>query len=119
MASIFSLRPKLFRTRDPARDANTDLDRMMTIRRAFSDAIADAKRERQGLQQRVDVHYAQATSLLDNSAEYGVRSDEDERSISEAEANAARATARIGRIDAQIAKLNEMLAQFDEISSAA
>lgn len=119
MASLFSLRPKLFRTRDPARDANTDLDRMMTIRRAFADAIADATHERQGLQQRVDAHYAQATSLLDNSAAYGVRSDEDERSISEAEANAARATARIGQIDLQIAKLNDMLAYFDEISSAA
>lgn len=119
MASLFSLRPALFRTRNPARDAATDRDRLMPIRHALAGAIAEATRERQGLQQRVDVHYARATTLLDNSAEYGVRSDEDERSISDAEANAARATARIAQIDTQIAKLNDMLAALDETGGAA
>ena len=113
MASILSLRPKLFRTRNPARDANTDLDRLMTVRRALADAIASASRERQGLQQRVDVYHAQATNLLDNSGEYGERSGEDEQSIRDAEANAAMATSRIGQIDGQIAKLGDMLADLD------
>lgn len=119
MASLFSLRPVLFRTRNPARDANTDRDRLMPIRHALAGALAEATRERRGLQQRVDAHYARATTLLDNSGEYGLRSDEDERAISDAEANAARATARIAEIDSQIAKLNHMLAELDETGSAA
>ena len=117
MASMLSLTPKLFRTRNPARDSNTDLDRFMTVRRAFAAAIADAEQERQGLQQRVDVYYAQATNLLDNSGEYGERSMQDEQSIRDAESQAARATARIGQIDAQIVKLGSMLAQFDRTMS--
>ena len=119
MASILSLRPRLFRTRDPARDANTDMERLMMVRRAIADAIADATNERQGLRQRVDMHYARATSLLDNSGEYGQRSDADERSIAEAETNAARATARIGQIDTQIAGLSDMLIELDRIGNAA
>ena len=114
MASILSLRPRLFRTRNPARDANTDLDRLMTVRRSIADALAAASRERQGLQQRVDVYYAQATNLLDNSGDYGARSDEDEQSIREAEANAAQATSRIAQIDIQLAKLGDMLADLDQ-----
>jgi hypothetical protein len=104
----------LFRTRNPARDANTDLDRLMTVRRAIFDALTGATRERQGLQQRVDVYYAQATNLLDNSGAYGARADEDEQSIREAEASAAQATTRIGQIDLQIAKLGDMLAELDQ-----
>ncbi len=119
MASILSLRPKLFRTRNPARDANTDMERLMTVRRAIADAIASANTEKQGLQRRVDMHYALATNLLDNSGAYGERSDADEKSISEAEANAARATARIGQIDIQIAKLNDMLLELDRLGNAA
>jgi hypothetical protein len=117
MASMLSLRPKLFRTRNPARDSNTDLDRLMSVRRAFATAIADAEQERQGLQLRVDVYYAQATNLLDNSGEYGSRSPEDEQSIRDAEAQAALATVRIGQIDAQIVKLGAMLAEFDRAMS--
>jgi chromosome segregation ATPase len=113
MASILSLRPRLFRTRNAARDANTDLDRLMTVKRSISAAIEDAGRERQGLQQRVDVYYAQASSMLDHSSEYGVRLAEDEKVIRDAEANAAAATKRIGQIDEQINRLNGMLAQID------
>lgn len=113
MASILSLRPKLFRTRNPARDANTDLDRLMTVRRAMADAIADAIREQQGLQQRVDVYHAQASNLLDDSGDYAQRAPEDERSILEAEANAATATRRIGQLGEQIAKLSGMLEELD------
>jgi chromosome segregation ATPase len=117
MASMLSLRPKLFRTRNPARDSNTDLDRLMSVRRAFAAAIADAEQERQGLQLRVDVYYAQATNLLDNSGDYGTRSREDEQSIADAEAQAVTATARIGQINAQIVKLGTMLAEFDRTMS--
>jgi chromosome segregation ATPase len=117
MASMLSLRPKLFRTRNPARDNNTDLDRLMRVRRAFTDAIADAEQERQGLQLRVDVYYAQATNLLDNSGEYGARSQADEQSIADAEAQAAIATARMGQISAQIFKLSASLAEFDRAMS--
>jgi len=117
MASMLSLRPRLFRTRNPARDNNTDLDRLMAVRRAFVAAIADAEQERQGLQQRVDVYYAQATNLLDNSGEYGSRRSEDEDSIRDAEAQAAIASGRIVQINAQIAKLGASLAEFDRTVS--
>lgn len=113
MALTLSLRPRLFRTRNPARDANTDLDRLMSVRRSIVAAIDSATRERQGLRQRLDVYYAQATSLLDNSAEYDRRSNEDESAIREAESNAAAANSRIEQIDAQLVKLGEMLTHAD------
>jgi len=114
MASILSLGNRLFRTRNPARDAQTDLDRFMTVRRSIISAIDSANRERQGLQQRVDVYYAQATNLLDNSAEYGARSDHEELAIQDAERSAAAASARIKQISEQIDQLNQMLATVDE-----
>jgi chromosome segregation ATPase len=113
MSSILSLRPRMFRTRNTLRDANTDLDRLMTVRRSIVAAIDDATRERQGLQQRLDVYHAQATNLLDNSADYAERASEDERSIREAEANGAAAANRISQIDIQIKRLGEMLAELD------
>ena len=113
MASILSLRPKLFRTRSPNRDAATDVDRVMSVRRALSEAVSSATRERQGLQQRVDVYYAQASNLLDNSGDYGARSPEDEQSIAMAERQAAAANARIRQIDVQIGQFGDMLATLD------
>lgn len=113
MARIPALPPKLFRTRNSQRDANTDLDRLMRVRRTISAAIEDATRERLGLQQRLDAYHAQAASLLDNSGEYAERRSEDEQSIREAEDNAALATKRIGQIDTQIARLGDMLTELD------
>lgn len=117
MASMLSWPPKLFRTRNRDRDAHTDMDRMMSVRRAIENAIAGATRERGGLQQRLDVSYAQASNLLDNSGEYGTRSSEDEQSIRDAEANAVMARERIDQIDIQIARLGDVLASFDRGSS--
>lgn len=114
MASILSLGTRMFRTRNPARDAGTDMDRFMTVRRSIGVALESATRERQGLQQRVDVYYAQATSLLDNSAEFGLRSDRDEDAIQDAEANAATASRRIKQISEHIEQLNAMLSTVDE-----
>ncbi|WP_332688697.1 hypothetical protein [Devosia sp.] len=113
MARIPPLPPKLFRTRNSQRDANTDLDRLMRVRRTIAAAMDEAVRERQGLEQRLDAFHAQATSLLDNSGDYAERRSEDEQAIGEAEANAAIATSRIGQIDAQIARLGDMLAELD------
>ncbi|WP_375450185.1 hypothetical protein [uncultured Devosia sp.] len=113
MASILSLGTKMFRTRNSARDSGTDMDRFMTVRRSVEAAIESATRERRGLQQRVDVYYAQATSLLDNSAEFGQRSDQDEDAIGDAEKNAATARARIRQISAHIDQLNAMLSGVD------
>lgn len=113
MARFPALPPKLFRTRNSQRDANTDLDRLMRVRRTIAAAIEDATRERLGLQQRLDAYHAQAASLLDNSGEYAERRSEDEQSIREAEDNAALATKRIGQIDTQIARLGDMLTELD------
>jgi chromosome segregation ATPase len=114
MASILSLRPRLFQTRNTARDTHTDLDRLMRVRRSIADAIEDAGRERRGLQQRLDVYYAQAANMLDNSSEYGARSPEDEKVIVDAEANAAAANQRIAQIDEQVVTLSAMLAELDQ-----
>lgn len=112
MVSILSLAPRMFRTRDPARDQQTDLERLAPVRRALEEAIASAEREHAGLQQRIDAYYAQAATVLDNSAAYGERSSEDEDIIRTAEANAATATARVQQIEAQIAQLGGMLRQL-------
>jgi chromosome segregation ATPase len=113
MARIPALPPRLFRTRNSQRDANTDLDRLMRVRRTIATAVEDATRERLGLQRRLDAYHAQAASLLDNSGEYAERREEDEQSIREAEENAAIATTRIGQIDVQIARLGDMLTELD------
>jgi len=115
MASILSLASRSFRTRSPARDAQTDLDRLTSVRQSITTALEGATHERDGLQQRVDVYHARASSLLDNSAEFSERSEADEDAIKEAEASAAAADLRIRRISEQIEQLTEMLHRVDEI----
>ena len=92
---LLSLRPRAFRTRNPGRDAETDEARLGTISNAISMALADARRERDGLGQRMNLYYAQAASLLDNSPDYGKRNRTDEAAIGSAENSAARARRRI------------------------
>ena len=108
--AILSLRPKAFRTRNPGRDAETDQIRLETVRNAITMALADARRERDGLQQRVELYHAQAATMLDNSAGYGRRSVVDEVEISSAEQNAATARARLVQLDAQIERFGTLLA---------
>lgn len=113
MASLLSVGNRLFRTRNPDRDANTDKDRFMTVRRSVVSAIESAHREREGLQIRLDVYYAQATNLLDNSGEFGERSVADEGAIADAERNAAAARHRIDQISVHMDQLNAVLANLD------
>lgn len=118
MVSILSLTPRMFRTRNPARDQQTDLERMTLVRSALEEVIASAEREHAGLQQRIDAYYAQAATVLDNSGAYGDRSSEDEEIIRTAEGNAAAATARVRQIEAQIEQFSAMLRQLDAAVSA-
>ncbi|MGV8954109.1 MAG: hypothetical protein ACOH2M_23630 [Cypionkella sp.] len=111
--SLLSLRPRAFRTRNPGRDAETDEARFGTISNAISMALADARREREGLGQRVNFYYAQASSLLDNSDEYGKRDRADENAIGSAEHNAKRASQRMVQLDEQIVRLEALLEQVD------
>ncbi|MHA6730290.1 hypothetical protein [Devosia sp. A369] len=111
--SLFFLRPRAFRTRNSGRDAETDEARFGTIRNAIAMALADARRERDGLSQRLDFYYAQATTLMDNSGEYGQREGADEAAIDTAGQNASRARQRIDHLDTQIGRLEEFLAQLD------
>src|SRR5690606_17631377 len=108
-----SLRPRAFRTRNPGRDAETDEARLGTISNAISMALADARRERDGLGQRMNLYYAQAASLLDNSPDYGKRNRTDEAAIGSAENSAARARRRVAHLDVQIEKLEALLAQVN------
>ena len=108
---LLSLRPRAFRTRNPDRDAETDEARLGTINNAISMALADARRERDGISQRMNLYYAQAAALLDNSPEYGRRDRIDEAAIGSAENSAARARQRMAQLDEQIQRLEELLAQ--------
>ena len=111
--SLFPLRPRAFRTRNPGRDAETDEARFGTISNAIAMALADARRERDGLGQRVNFYYAQANSLLDNSDEYGKRDRADENAIGSSEHNASRARRRMVQLDEQILRLEALLAEVD------
>jgi len=113
MNSIFSLRPSLFRSRNPLRNYNTDMDRLSTVKRALEQALAGAVAERDGLKRRVELYHAQAANLLDNTAEFGARSDEDEASITQAERNAGEATQRVRDVSAQIEQLQKVLAEVE------
>ena len=108
---LLSLRPRAFRTRNPGRDAETDEARLETISNAISMALNDARRERDGLSQRMNLYYAQAASLMDNSPEYGKRERIDEAAIGSAENSAARARQRVAQLDSQIQRLEDVLAQ--------
>lgn len=111
--SFLSIRPRAFRTRNPGRDAETDEARFSTISNAIAMALADARREREGLGLRVNFYHAQASSLLDNSGEYGKRDQADENAIGSAEQNAKRARLRMVTLDEQILRLEALLDQVD------
>jgi hypothetical protein len=110
---LLSLRPRAFRARNPGRDAETDEARLGTISNAISMALADARRERDGLGQRMNLYYAQAAALMDNSPEYGRRDRIDEAAIGSAENSASRARQRVAQLDTQIQRLEDLLAQVD------
>lgn len=112
--SLFPARPRAFRTRNACRDAETDEARFGTIRNAISMAMTDARREREGLSQRLNFYYAQATSLMDNSGDYGKRERVDEVTIDTAGKNATSARQRIAHLDAQIERLEELMRQLDQ-----
>lgn len=111
--SILSLRPKAFRTRNPGRDAETDQVRLETVRNAITMALADARRERDGLQQRLEMYHARAATMLDNTTSYGRRSVADEMEITSAEQNAVAARARLVQLDAQLERFGTMLAELE------
>ena len=111
--SLLSLRPRAFRTRNPGRDVETDEARFGTILNATSMALADARRERGGLSQRLDFYCAQAASLMDNSGEYGQRDRAEEAAINTAENDASRARQRIAALDLQITRLEGFLTQLE------
>jgi len=111
---ILSLRPRAFRTRNPGRDEETDTARIETVRNAIAMALADARRERDGLMQRMDTYYAQAASMLDSAADYRHRSTSEETAIRSAEKNATNARRRLEQLDAQIAKFGAMIDALDQ-----
>lgn len=118
MASILSFMPRLFRTRDPSRDANTDRDRLLSVRAAIVAAIESATRERDGLQQRVDDYYASASHILDQ-ASFEDRAVADEQAVRDAEQHGAAGLRRIAAIDAQLLRLNRLLDDLDEQNATA
>jgi hypothetical protein len=116
--SILSLRPRAFRSRNPGRDAETDAVRVETVRNAILMALADARREREGLGQRMDMYYARAATMLDNTADYGARADADEAVIRSAEQSASSARRRLSQLDEQIQRFETLLAQLEGTAAA-
>lgn len=111
--SILSLRPRAFRSRNPGRDAETDQARIETVRNAILMALADARRERDGLQQRMSMYYAQAATMLDAAADYSDRAESDEAGIRSAEQSAGNARKRVDQLDAQIARFSAMVSELE------
>ncbi|KRA97488.1 hypothetical protein ASD83_10160 [Devosia sp. Root685] len=111
--AILSLRPGAFRTRNPGRDAETDQARTETVRNAILMALADARRERDGLKQRMSMYYAQAATMLDTSEEYGTRAAADEAVIRTAEQSASNARKRVAQLEAQMEKFSALIGQLD------
>lgn len=111
--AILSLRPGAFRTRNPGRDAETDQARTETVRNAILMALADARRERDGLKQRMSMYYAQAATMLDDSEEYGARAAADEAVIRTAEQSASNARKRVSQLEAQMEKFAALIGQLD------
>ena len=103
-----------FRTRDPQRDTATDMERLQHVRSALTLALAEARRERDGLQRRVDVDYGRAASLHDEAEDYEFRSTAEEAEIAEAERHAGAALARVQALAGQIALFERLLNELDE-----
>lgn len=111
--TILSLRPRAFRTRNTTRDAETDEARIGTVRNAISMALGDARHERDGLGQRLELYYAKASAVMDSAGDYGERDYADEQTVGTAEQNAARARQRLAQLETQIVRLSELLEQLD------
>jgi hypothetical protein len=103
-----------FRTRDPQRDAATDAQRLLQVREAVLAALDAVRRERDGLQRRVDRDYGRAASLLDEAADYESRPAAEEAEIAEAERHAGAALTRVEGLAGQIALFEHLLSELDE-----
>jgi hypothetical protein len=103
-----------FRTRDPQRDAATDTQRLLQVREAVLAALDAVRRERDGLQRRVDRDYGRAASLLDEAADYESRPAAEEAEIAEAERHAGAALTRVEGLAGQIALFEHLLSELDE-----
>jgi hypothetical protein len=103
-----------FRTRDPRRDAATDTQRLQQVRDVVLAALDAVRRERDGLQRRVDRDYGRAASLLDEAGDYDSRPAAEEAEIVEAERHAGAALTRVHSLSAQIALFEHLLRELDE-----
>ena len=108
MAPILQFGSRMFRTRSLSRDSATDMKRLASVRAAVLEAIEGARKERDGLQQRIETYQMQAASLLDNT-EYGQRTASEESAISAAEQQVVAGFARVKQITSHIADLGELL----------
>ncbi|SMQ76012.1 hypothetical protein SAMN06295905_2506 [Devosia lucknowensis] len=117
--AILSLRPRAFRSRNAGRDAETDAARIETVRNAITMALNDARRERDGLQGRIDLYHAQAASIMDHSGDYGWRDRADETAIGSAESKAANGRRRIAQLNDQIERFEKLIADLENPYSQA
>lgn len=102
-----------FRSRNPGRDMATDAARLAGVRQAVEAAIADAERERSGLQRRLDIYLAKASSLMDETGEFARRAREDEAELRVTEQHIADAKRRLAALAAEVARFEAMLEMVD------
>jgi hypothetical protein len=71
----------MFRTRAPERDSQSDKIRRDAVAGVVSRIRAEVEREIEGLEARMQDAYIRATALLDDSAEFGRRPEQEESDI--------------------------------------
>ncbi len=101
---------RITRFRHPDRDQQTDDNRNQAVRLALLRARHSLDEERQGLERRLEEARLRAASLLGTeSGIYFEREPEDERMLSEAEAQMAYAGRRLAELSAQQSVFSTML----------
>ncbi|HEV7719121.1 MAG TPA: hypothetical protein VGO70_09120 [Arsenicitalea sp.] len=101
---------RLFRTRSPDRDQETDEYRAVAVRSSVEKALRESQLELSGLEARIETALIGSITLMDNSGDYGERSAEDEHDIIENEQQAQRGRLRVMALRQQIDRYSQMLA---------
>ncbi|MET3925007.1 hypothetical protein [Devosia sp. 2618] len=100
-----------FQTRSRERDQTTDINRYRTLLLAVERSVDEVRKEREGLQRRLDEHLLRASSIVDNSGAFGSRDPQDEKDIEESERQIQWVRQRLGELERQSSELDGVRAQ--------
>jgi hypothetical protein len=114
MASIFG-----FRSRDPARDRQTDVSRLDRLAKLFEQIAAEIESERVGLENRYRTKATNAVEAMENGSASDRRSSE-VSALTESILNCERRIAALSRQDSMMKELRHSLDMvFDENADSA